>query len=103
MMQVIDPKRFDAFVQLLSLPDPADLPRRGRILRCEGDPDRRTTRLPAILMGWLQRRYLEIDLEEATGAVIRGHKTRARADLRLLRPTGTDSLTGSSGARPSLR
>ena len=103
MMQVIDPKRFDAFVQLLSLPDPADLPRRGRILRCEGDPDRRTTRLPAILMGWLQRRYLEVDPEEPLGAATRGQRVRGRVDLRLLRPTGTESFTGSSGAARSLR
>lgn len=72
MMQVIDPQRYDAFVRLMSLPDPADLPHRGHVLRCEGDPDRRTTRLPRILMGWLQRRYLDLD-----------------QDLRVLRPTGT--------------
>jgi len=89
MMQVIDPKRFDAFVQLMSLPDPVDLPRRGRILRCEGDPDRRTTRLPLILMGWLQRRYLEGDLDEPLGVATRGLRGRGRGDLRLLRPTGT--------------
>lgn len=103
MMQVIDPKRFDAFVQLMSQPDPADLPRRGRTLRYDGDPDRRTTRLPAILMGWLQRRYLEIDPEEAPGTAVRGQKVRGRADLRLLRPTGTDGLTGSSAVARTLR
>ena len=72
MMQVIDPQRYDAFVRLMSLPDPADLPHRGHVLRCEGDPDRRTTRLPRILMGWLQRRYLDLD-----------------QDLRVLRPNRT--------------
>ncbi|MSO48433.1 MAG: hypothetical protein EXQ49_00795 [Acidobacteria bacterium] len=92
MMQVIDPTRFNAFVQLLAQPDPADLPRRGRVMRCEGDPNRRTTRLPAILMGWLQRRYLEVDPEEPLGVATRGSRVRGRADLRLLRRTGTDGL-----------
>lgn len=89
MIQVIDPKRFDAFVQLMSMPDPADLPRRGHVLRCEGDPDRRATRLPNIIMGWLQRRHLENDVEEAPSVVMRAPRRRGRADLRVLRPTGT--------------
>jgi hypothetical protein len=89
MMQVIDPQRYNAFVRLMSLPDPADLPHRGHILRCEGDPDRRATRLPTILMGWLQRRYLDIDADAPLAAATRGQKRSQRADLRLLRPTGT--------------
>jgi hypothetical protein len=64
MMQVFDPVCLDAFARLLARPDPKDLPRRTHIPRCEGDPDRRATRLPGILMGWLQRRHLEIDMEE---------------------------------------
>src|SRR5712692_6499648 len=54
-----------AFEQLLAQPDPEDLPRRAHILRCEGEPNRRSTRLLPIVMGWLQRRFLEIDGEEA--------------------------------------
>lgn len=90
MIQVIDPKRFDAFVQLMSLPDPADLPHRGHVLRCEGDPDRRATRLPRIIMGWLQNRYLETDGEQVVPTATRAPRRRGRADLRVLRPTGTD-------------
>jgi len=89
MMQVINPRRYDAFVRLMALPDPADLPHRGNILRCEGDPDRRSTRLPHILMGWLQRRHLAIDLDIPMTGVTRSQKRRQRADLRVLRPTGT--------------
>lgn len=90
MIQVIDPKRFDAFVQLMSLPDPVDLPHRGHVLRCEGDPDRRATRLPRIIMGWMQNRHLQNDVEDVPAAVItRTPLRRGRADLRVLRPTGT--------------
>lgn len=89
MIQVIDPKRFDAFVQLMSMPDPADLPHRGHVLRYEGDPDRRATRLPRIIMGWLQRRHLDSDVEETPTVVTRVPRRRGRADLRVLRPTGT--------------
>ncbi len=89
MMQVIDPTRYNAFVRLMSLPDPADLPHRGHVLRCEGDPDRRATRLPTILMGWLQRRYLENEPDAPMAHATRGQKRRQRADLRVLRPTGT--------------
>lgn len=89
MIQVIDPKRFDAFVQLMSMPDPADLPHRGHVLRCEGDPDRRATRLPRIIMGWMQNRHLQTDVEEVPAVVTRTPLRRGRADLRVLRPTGT--------------
>jgi hypothetical protein len=92
MMQVIDPQRYNAFVRLMALPDPADLPRRGHVLRCEGDPARRSTRLPAILMGWLQRRYLESDVEEPLNRASRDLQRRTRVNLRVLRPTGTDDL-----------
>ena len=93
MLQIIDPVRFDAFVRLLAQPDPPDLPHRGHVQRCEGDPNRRATRLPKILMGWLQERHLRIDDEEplplATRAVRRlGQPTYN--GLRVLRPTGTD-------------
>jgi len=93
MMQEIDPERFNAFVQLLTLPDPADLPRRGHVYRYEGDPNRRSTRLPAILMAWLQRRHMTADeVREApawTTPTVQRHARQTNAGLRLLRPTGT--------------
>jgi hypothetical protein len=59
------PLCLDAFERLLAQPDPEDLPRRARVLRYEGEPNRRSTRLPSIMMSWLQRHFLEIDGEEA--------------------------------------
>jgi hypothetical protein len=91
-MQTFDPVCFDAFTRLLARPDPADLPRRAHILRYEGDPNRRRTRLQPILMGWLQRRFLEIEVEEPLPAAKRTRTQRARSahpSLRVLRPTGT--------------
>lgn len=91
-MQAFDPVRFEAFAQLLARPDPTGLPRRAFAYRLEGDPDRRVTRLPAIMMGWLQRRHLEIDFEEPTVHAIRTPHRRMRGPnpgLRLLQPTGT--------------
>jgi hypothetical protein len=67
--QTFNPVCFDAFAELLAQPDPSDLPRRTHVYRCEGDPDRRTTRLPGILMVWLQRRHLGVDLEERRRAI----------------------------------
>ena len=93
MMQAVDVQRLEAFMQLLAEPDPGDLPHRGHVYRCEGDPDRRATRLPRILMGWLQRRHLDIDTEEpvasATRSMRRHGRSAAGPGLRLLRPTGT--------------
>ena len=90
--QTFDPECFDAFTRLLAQPDPWDLPRRTHVHRFEGDPDRRATRLPGILMGWLQRRHLEADVEEPLAPATRtsrryGHP--ANPGLRVLRPTGT--------------
>jgi hypothetical protein len=93
MLQTFDPTFLEAFARLLARPDPADLPRRAHIARYEGDPHRRVTRLPAILMGWLQRRYLETDVEAPLAAAMRMPRRRGRTSapvLRLLRPTGTD-------------
>lgn len=58
-------ERYDAFEQLLTKPDPPDLPRRRHVLHCTGDPDRRATRLPPIQMVWLQRWCLEAGGEDA--------------------------------------
>ena len=90
MMQAIDPVRLDAFVQMLAQPDPSDLPRRAHVCRCEGDPDRRATRLPGILMAWLQRRHLEVDFEQPLAPAIHMPVRLVRPGLRLLRPTGTE-------------
>ncbi len=68
VMIQFDPTCFDAFSRLLARPDPGDLPRRAHVLRCAGDPHRRATRLPSILMGWLQQRWVEeLDGEEWLG------------------------------------
>lgn len=104
MMRTFNPVRFEALAQLLARPDPADLPRRSHIYRCLGDPNRRTTRFPGILMGWLQRRYLEIDVEGPPESAARTWQRRrskrydglerrgrlANPGLRVLRPTGTE-------------
>jgi hypothetical protein len=57
---------FDAFAQLLALPDSWDLPRRAHVYRYEGDPDRQATRLP-----WQRQ------------------ERRVNPGLRVLGPTGT--------------
>jgi hypothetical protein len=91
MRQSFDPMCFDAFARLLAQPDPRDLPRRAHVLRYEGDPERRATRLPGILMPRSQRRHLEIDTE-APLAPETGSGTQERQanpGLRVLRPTGT--------------
>lgn len=94
MIQTFDPRRLEAFEQMLARPRPRDLPRGGHVYRWAGDPDRRATRLPGILMGWLQRRYLEVDAEEPLTGRARTYRRPRRAvrplspGLRLL-PTGT--------------
>jgi hypothetical protein len=92
MMYTHDAVNLDAFVRLLARPDPADLPRRAHVQRYEGEPNRRLTRLPPIMMAWIQRRHLEIDIYEPLAAArrTRNRHTRPRnARLRVLRPTGT--------------
>jgi hypothetical protein len=93
MMQIFDPVRLDAFARLLARPDPEDLPRRGHVYRFEGDPDRRATRLQGTLMAWLQRRHLEIDIEEPVASARRTSRRYGRPanpGLTVLRPTGSD-------------
>ena len=94
MFQTFDPVRVDALAKLLASPQPADLPRGGQVHRWDGDPDRRTTRLPAIIMGWLQYRHLEIDAEEPLDSRVRIYVRprrvrRVNPGLHVLEPTGT--------------
>jgi len=64
VLQSFDPSCLDAFNRLLARPDPPEMPRRTHVYQCAGEPDRRETRLPGILMGWLQRRHLDVDIDE---------------------------------------
>jgi hypothetical protein len=92
MMHTHDPIHLDAFVRMLALPDPGDLPKRAYTVRCEGDPNRRSTRLPGILMGWLQRRHLAVDPEEPIASTTRTFRRRVRPvnpGLRVVRLTAT--------------
>jgi len=100
MMQTFDPWCLDAFARLLARPDPTDLPRRTHVYRCEGDPDRRATRLPGILMAWLQRRHLEIDIQQPLAAAPRGlksHERRTNPDRRVLHRRGISSEPATRG------
>jgi hypothetical protein len=94
MFQSFESRRVDAFARLLAKPQPADLPRGGQVHRYDGDPDRRVTRLPAIIMGWLQHRHLELDAEEPLDSRVRVYVRLRRLrpvnpGLRVLKPTGT--------------
>jgi hypothetical protein len=64
-MEPTDPYRYRAFERLLTKPDPPDLPQRGHVLHCTGDPDRRISRLPLIQMVWRQQWWLDNYGEEA--------------------------------------
>jgi hypothetical protein len=93
-IQSFDPVRFDAFRRLLARPDPEGM-RRSHVSRFPGDPERRGTRLPGIVMAWMQRRHLGVDIEEsAAPARLARPRTRSLAHpvnqaLRLLQPSGT--------------
>jgi len=95
MVQTFDPQRLDVYERLLAKPLPRGLSRGGHVYRWSGDPDRRTTRLPAIMMAWLQHRHLEIDTDEPLTAKARTFRRPRRTvrlpnpGLRILRPTGT--------------
>jgi hypothetical protein len=95
MLQTFDPARLHAFEKMLAGQRPLNLPPGGQVHRFDGDPDRRTTRLPRIMMAWLQHRHLEIDAEEPLTARARAYRRPRRAvrltnpSLKLLRPTGT--------------
>jgi hypothetical protein len=93
LMQPFNQEAFEAYTTLLARPDPGDLPRRAHVLRWEGDPNRRATRLHPILMAWLQLRFLEADGEELPAPARATWRRRAAAvnpGLRLLQPTGTE-------------
>ncbi len=94
MMQSYDPACLGALQRLLARPDPPEMPRRMHVYQCAGEPDRRETRLPGILMGWLQRRHLDVDIEEPLAPARRIQRYEravpAYGGLRLLRPTGSD-------------
>jgi hypothetical protein len=97
-MDVHDSVTYDAFVRLMARPDPKDLPRRAHISRFDGDPDRRATRFPAILMSWLQRHYLEVDVEEPLASPIRALRLVGRPanpGLRVRRSTATNQVAGT--------
>lgn len=90
MTRTFDPVCFEAFQQLLAQPDADDLPRRASLCRYEGDPNRRSTRLPGIITAWLQRRYLDVDVPEPMASAKRMPKRYARPvnpGLHLLRAT----------------
>ena len=92
MTRTFNPACFDAFVRLLARPDPRDLPRRAHVYRWQGEANRRETRLPGILMGWLQRRHLAADIEGPLVSAAQTFKRRGRLanpGMRVLRPTGT--------------
>jgi hypothetical protein len=63
-----DPECFEAFERLLAQPDPPEMPRRTHIYSYDGEPNRRATRLPAVLMAWLQRRQIAVEMEEPLAA-----------------------------------
>jgi hypothetical protein len=64
VIQTFDPACLAAFERLLAQPDPPEMARRAHIRSFGGDPERRVTRLPMILMSWLQRRHLERDRDD---------------------------------------
>lgn len=61
MLQPFNVATFNAYERLLALPDPPDLPRRAHVRLCDGEPHRRATRYPRILIGWLQHHYMDVD------------------------------------------
>jgi hypothetical protein len=99
MMQTFDPVCLEAFERLLARPDPKDLPPRAHVWRWEGEPNRRSTRLLPIVMGWLQQRFLETDTEEPLAPATRTWTRRAcvaAPGLRLLPRTGTEQPAQAS-------
>ena len=73
MMEQFDTERYAAYEQLLTKPDPPDLPRRAHVLHCAGEPERRFTRLPPIQAVWLQQWCIETSGEDAIAPARRAH------------------------------
>jgi hypothetical protein len=103
MRQIVESPRLEALGRLLARPDPSDLPKRANVVRWQGDPNRRSTRLPPIMMAWLQRRFLEIDgegtLPSATPAWAR-RVTARTPKLHMVRRTGADRQLVTSVRNP---
>jgi hypothetical protein len=69
VLQRFNQERYNAYARLLSRPDPKGMPRRANVSRWAGESDRRGTRLPGILMAWMQRRHLALDVNESETAL----------------------------------
>lgn len=75
--------RYRAFMKLLDLPDPADLPHRGHVWTQPGDPQRMERRMPALMMRWLQYRLLA-QTEDVPSRAKKAKRTRRpKAILRM--------------------
>jgi hypothetical protein len=96
MMQMYDPGRLLAFEQILARPLPLHLPPGGQARRFDGERDRRSTRLPGMIMAWLQYRHLETDAEEPLTARVRTCR-RPRSAARLRNPRLTLLRRTASG------
>jgi hypothetical protein len=104
-MRAFNPVSLEAFEQLLARPDPKDLPRRAHVLRWAGEPNRRSTRLLPIVMGWLQQRFLEADIQEP---LVPAARTKRGAHVtapgpRLLRRAGTERPAQTSSEFEGVR
>ena len=90
---IYDPVVYDAFVQpAVRDPIPATCPDAPMCLGATAIPIDVRRASPRILMCWLQRRYLESDVEEPLASPTRALRSVARPanpGLRVLRPTGT--------------
>lgn len=64
-------ERYDAYRQLLDLPDPADLPRRGRRYTYPGDPMRRDRAKLQLERAYLRHRIAASGKEESAIVCVR--------------------------------
>ena len=101
MMQTHDPVNLDAFARLMARPDPADLPRRAHVHRYDGDPNRRLTRLLPIHMAWLQRRHLDVEVEEPIATARRRQErvhSRKKESMKRITIAAVALLSAASAA-----